>query len=137
VALLTAVIAWPWAALVRRRYAAPAPLAGVKRSLDRLTRLFALIALATAASWIALFNGVSSDVTLLGGGRIDSWLRLNQLLAALCVIGALIAIANAATQPRRRLRLLCTGWDVLIALSFAIFAYFVLLYHLYGPGMQF
>jgi hypothetical protein len=136
-ALLASVIAWPWAALVRRRHGAPAPLGGIKLKLDRLTRLFGILALATAVSWIAMLNGVASDVSLLGGGRIDPWLRLNQILAVLCVIGALVAAANATTQPRRALRLLRIGWDIVIAASFAVLAYVVVLFRLTGPGAQF
>jgi CubicO group peptidase (beta-lactamase class C family) len=136
-ALLTSVIAWPSAALVRRRYGGAASLRGVKLKLDRLTRLFAVLALAAAASWVGMLNGVSSDITMLGGGRIDPWLRLNQILAALCVIGALVAVANAVTQPKRPLRPAGIGWDVIMAASFALLAYAVVLFRLAGPGVQF
>ncbi len=137
VVLLAGVIAWPWAALVRRRYGAPAPLRGIKLKLDRMTRLFAVLALATAASWIDLLTGVSSDTALLVGGRIDPWLRLNQILSALCVVAALVAAANAASQPKRPLRVLGIGWDVLTASSFGLLAYAVVLFRLIGPGVQF
>jgi CubicO group peptidase (beta-lactamase class C family) len=135
--LVVTVIAWPWLAVVRCRYDAKTPLAGAKLVLHRATRILAIAALAAALSWAAMLNAMMNDLALLAGARIDPWLRLNQALAWLTLVGLVVAVANAAVQPARRWRGWGAAWDAITALGFAALAYASVLFHLAGPSLRF
>jgi CubicO group peptidase (beta-lactamase class C family) len=103
VVIITAVVTWPLAALIRRRYGRAFPLSGRTAVLYRLTRLVCVVDLIFFVSWLMFLSRAESD--LQGLSSANDWiLRIIQLIGVVGVIGVIAPLANAAvifTQPGR------------------------------------
>ncbi|MEO8115116.1 MAG: hypothetical protein ABI655_12080, partial [Phenylobacterium sp.] len=93
--LLATFLLWPIQAIVRRRHDRPFPLAGRSAMLYRAVRVTALIDLLTLAGFFAIVQSTSTNLALFDDG-LDIWLRLLQVLCLLGVVGAGLAVWNAA-----------------------------------------
>lgn len=132
---LLAVIWWPVAAIVRRRYGRPHPLSGHHLLADRLVRGSALMML-TCLTGFALVMTLAIDPLMFG--EIDLVLRLLQLAGLLGVLGLLPAGWRAWklwTDP-------AAGWWArirasLMILVFAYFLYLVERFHLIGFALDY
>lgn len=132
---LFAVIWWPVAALVRRRYGQPHPLSGQHLLADRLVRGSALM-MVTCLTGFALVMTLAIDPLMFG--EIDLVLRLLQLAGLLGVLGLLPAGWRAWklwTDP-------AAGWWArirasLMVLVFAYFLYLVERFHLIGFALDY
>ncbi|MBP7338443.1 serine hydrolase [Niveispirillum sp.] len=132
---LFAVIWWPVAALVRRRYGRPHPLSGPHLLADRLVRGSALM-MVTCLTGFALVMTLAIDPLMFG--EIDLVLRLLQLAGLLGVLGLLPAGWRAWklwTDP-------AAGWWArirasLMVLVFAYFLYLVERFHLIGFALDY
>lgn len=132
---LLAVIWWPVAALVRRRYGQPHPLSGQHLLADRLVRGSALMMVGCLTGF-ALVMTLAIDPLMFG--EIDLVLRLLQLAGLLGVLGLLPAGWRAWklwTDP-------AAGWWArirasLMVLVFAYFLYLVERFHLIGFALDY
>jgi CubicO group peptidase (beta-lactamase class C family) len=101
--LALAVLLWPVQALVRRHYKKPFPFSGREAQLRRLTRLTALIDLAAFAAYGVIISLISKG--LFGADDpTDPFIRIAQILSALGVIGAFVALAYMVTTWLKRER---------------------------------
>ena len=92
--LALALILWPVGALVRRHYARRLDLPAGERRLRLWTRLVLLLdAVMIAGYAIVVIKGLS-DLDLLTA-KLDPWLHVLQALAALALVGTLVALVNA------------------------------------------
>lgn len=132
---LFAIIWWPVAALVRRRYGRPHPLSGKHLLADRLVRGSAVM-MVTCLTGFALVMTLAIDPLMFG--EIDLILRLLQLAGLLGVLGLLPAGWRAWklwTDP-------AAGWWArirasLMILVFAYFLYLVEKFHLISFGLDY
>jgi CubicO group peptidase (beta-lactamase class C family) len=132
---LFAVIWWPVAALVRRRYGQPHPLSGQHLLADRLVRGSALMMVGCLTGF-ALVMTLAIDPLMFG--EIDLILRLLQLAGLLGVLGLLPAGWRAWklwTDP-------AAGWWArirasLMVLVFAYFLYLVERFNLIGFALDY
>ena len=94
-ALLLTLLAWPIAALVRRRYRVPFPLDGRAALAHRWIRLAALAVLLLLAGWFWMIKRMTSEVAALTS-KSDPWLWALQLLGLVVFVGAAaVALWNA------------------------------------------
>ncbi|HZZ37207.1 MAG TPA: serine hydrolase domain-containing protein, partial [Caulobacteraceae bacterium] len=93
--LVVAVLAWPFAALVRRRYRAPFALSGRRALFYRLSRAGALAGLVFFAAWMALLLSLSQDLAP-SSASSDILIRICQAIGLVAVFGAALAWANVA-----------------------------------------
>ena len=84
---LLAVIAWPAAALIRRRYAARLELTKQQAYARRLTGVAAIINLLFLLGWTVLVQSGLSNLSLFDG-RLDAAFFLLHLLGFVGVLGA-------------------------------------------------
>lgn len=101
--LLSALLLWPVAALIRRHYGQPLILGGAARKLRIAGRLVALLDVLTLAAWAILFSRGTQNIGFITS-RLDGWLHLIQAFILLGVVGTLIVLAGAYvtwTRPRR------------------------------------
>jgi CubicO group peptidase (beta-lactamase class C family) len=93
--LLLTLIAWPLAALARRRYRTAFPLQGRARTAYRWVRIAALGLLLLLLGWMWQIKRMSSEVSALTS-KSDPWIWLLQLLGLVVFVGAAgVALWNA------------------------------------------
>ncbi len=92
--ILLAVLLWPIAALVRSHYRYRLELGARERRLRLLTRIVCLIDLVMAGGFVWVFSK-AGDITAVNGS-LDKWIHLLQILGILAIVGAIVAIYNAA-----------------------------------------
>ncbi|MBA3521510.1 MAG: beta-lactamase family protein [Gemmatimonadales bacterium] len=128
--LLLPLVLWPVAALVRRRYGVPFPLAGRDALAHRVMRLAAVGSLIVLAAWSATFMSMLSDPSMLTS-ESDPWLLLLQLLSLVVLTGATAAAlwhAWVVWSGKRRWQ--ARLWSVLLALASATVLYVALAFKL-------
>jgi CubicO group peptidase (beta-lactamase class C family) len=115
--LVLALVLWPMGALVRRHYARRLELPPGERRLRLWTRLVCLLEVVMVAGYATLIIKGLEDLDLLTP-KTDPWLRILQVLAAVALVGTLIAIVNAARAWGSRQRGVWSKLgETLIALS--------------------
>ena len=115
--MLVTALSWPIVALVRRSYAYQPGIVGCGLLLHRTTRVTAWLMLVFFAGWAILVSILSSDASAFDG-RLDSWMRLLQLVLVPAIVGSLLSIWNvAAVFSRPGRHRLATAWSVIFALS--------------------
>ncbi len=115
--IVLALVLWPLGALVRRHYARRLELPPGERRLRLWTRLVCLVEVVMVAGYATLIIKGLEDLDLLTP-KTDPWLRILQVLAALALVGTLIALVNAARAWGSRQRGVWSKLgETLIALS--------------------
>ena len=135
--LLIALLNWPIAALIRRKYRQKLTVTGRARTLRRVLQLTAIVDLASLAGWMTIFSLLGSNIGVFND-PINPWLRLLQLLALLGVLGAIASVWNVVVRWRGGR----AGWweklsSLVLALAYLDFAYLIFLLHLMGPSANF
>ena len=116
-ALLLQLAFWPVAALVRRRYQAPFPLAGRDAMAHRRLRLAAAGVLLVLGAWLATFAWMLSDLSALSSGK-DPWLWVLQLLSLVVFVGAAgVALWHARVVWSGNRRWSARAWSVVLAVA--------------------
>jgi CubicO group peptidase (beta-lactamase class C family) len=137
VVLMLAVLLWPVAALVRRHYGRPFPLAGWEAVLYRLTRAAALVDLLALLTYVLIISLLSNG-TLAADAAADPFIRVAQGVCLLGVCGAVLALWNAFLAWTRGGR---SRWAkisaTLIALACAAFVWFVIALKLVTPSLNY
>ncbi len=131
-ALALTVVAWPIAAILRRRYQRPLPFTGREAKAYRWVRIGALLSLAAVGGWIGAILLMFSKLELLTAGM--DWLVL-----ALHVLGTIAVFAGLALAlwhlsvvwkaPKRRFGKI---WAVVLVIATAVCAWVAVAYHLVG-----
>ena len=128
--LLASVLAWPIGAAARKWYGA-APLSAPVRSGTRWMAIAAIVALAAALAWTALFS-VVAQLTV---NHLDAWLHAVQVLAVVGFAGGwLVSLWNLVQRVRLPGRRGSTTWAALQFLSFTMVLWVAFAYHLIGFG---
>lgn len=135
--LLIALLNWPIAALIRRRYGQKLAVTGRARTLRRFVQLTALVDLLSLAGWTTIVSLLGGHISLFND-PINKWLRLLQLLALLGVLGAIASVWNVVVRWRGGR----AGWweklsSALLALACLDFAWLIFILHLMGPSVNF
>ena len=128
--MLLTLIAWPLAALARRRYGAAFPLQGPSRTAYRWVRIAVLGLLLLLAGWMWQIQRMSSDVSALTS-KSDPWLWLLQLLGLVLFLGAAgVALWNARLAWSGRRSWTSKVWNGLLALATVTLLYIAVVFKL-------
>ena len=131
-ALTLTVLAWPIAALVRKRYGVRYELTGTDARAHRLIRIASLLLLAVIIGWAVLIGLIGTTLAWAGPGT-DIWIITLRLFSAVIFVGAaLIALWNAWTVITSNRRKLAKLWSVVLAVSCVALLYAAILFHLPG-----
>lgn len=131
-ALAGTALAWPIAAIVRRRYGATSALSGKALRVHRLTRGFAAFAVAVIVGWAVLIGAMMSDYSLLGG-QLDWALTLLQTLSLVGFVG-LVGVAgwNGWIVWKAKRGWLARIWSVVLVLAGLVLLWVGYAFHLIG-----
>ncbi len=136
-ALLLTAIAWPAAALARRRYGVKADLAPAALKSYRLTRAFAALAVAVMVGWLWFATSLLADFSSLGG-ELDWALVTLQIATPVIFLGllgsALWNIRHVWTSKRGRF---AKFWSLVLLLSAVVLLWIGVGFHLIGFGTRF
>ncbi len=128
--LILTVIAWPLAALARRRYRQTFPLQGRARTAYRWVRIAGLGLLLLLAGWMWQIQRMSSEVSALTS-KSDPWLWLLQLLGLVLFLGAAgVALWNARLAWSGKRPWTSKLWSGLLALSTVTLLYIAVVFKL-------
>jgi CubicO group peptidase (beta-lactamase class C family) len=128
--LLLTLIAWPLAAVARRRYGATFPLQGRARSAYRWVRVAALGLLLLLAGWTWQIQQMSTEVSALTS-KSDPWLWLLQLLGFVVFLGAAgVAVWNARLARSGRRPWSSQLWSGLLVLATVTLLYIAVVFKL-------
>ncbi|MGR4890764.1 serine hydrolase domain-containing protein [Sphingopyxis sp. LARHCG72] len=136
-ALLLTAIAWPAAALIRRRYGAKTGLSPAALKSYRLTRGFAALVVAVVVGWILFVSKLVRDFSSLSG-ELDGTLIALQILTPVVFFGlfasAIWNIRHVWTGKRGRF---AKFWSILLLLSAVILLWVAIGFHLIGFDTRF
>jgi len=136
-ALLLTAIAWPAAALIRRRYGAKTGLSPAALKSYRFTRGFAALAVAVVVGWILFVSKLVRDFSSLSG-ELDGTLIALQILTPVVFFGlfasAIWNIRHVWTGKRGRF---AKFWSILLLLSAVILLWVAIGFHLIGFDTRF
>lgn len=132
IVLLATLIAWPAAALTRRRYGAGFPLTGPRATSYRLSRLFVALAVIALVAWGFLLSKLAGDLDgLIWVGRHDGVVVVVEALALIAFAGGLlVALWNAWVVFTKGSGWFAKLWSVLLVLAFAAFLWTFYTYNL-------
>jgi CubicO group peptidase (beta-lactamase class C family) len=136
-ALTLTVVAWPIAAILRRRYQRPLPFTGREAKAYRWVRIGALASLAAIGGWIGTILLMFSKLELLTAAM--DWLVLTlHVLGTIAVFAgfalALWHLSVVWKAPKRRLGKI---WAVVLVLATAVCLWVAVAYHLVGIGTDY
>ncbi|MDR7059363.1 MULTISPECIES: serine hydrolase domain-containing protein [unclassified Sphingopyxis] len=136
-ALLLTAIAWPAAALARRRYGVKADLAPAALKSYRLTRGFAALAVAVMVGWLWFATSLLADFSSLSG-ELDWALVTLQIATPVIFLGLLASaiwnIRHVWTSKRGRF---AKFWSLVLLLSAVVLLWIGVGFHLIGFGTRF
>lgn len=116
VSLLLTVIAWPVAALIRRRHGVTFEMTKQQTLARRLVGATALVNLAFLFGWSLMIQSGLADLALFDG-RANVWFWVLHLLGFVGLIGAGVAIWNAWLSLQGNRRWFSKTWSVVLAAS--------------------
>jgi Beta-lactamase len=134
---LLTLLFWPVNAMLRRHYGAQAVLPQQYRQLRVALRVACLINLAFVGFLISFMSKVINDI---GGfnAHQDGFVRFIQFLGLLGVLGAIVAVYHCVRSwSTPAVWVWAKVWNTLLALGFALFAAFVLNWHLLSPTLRY
>ncbi len=135
--LLLTAIAWPVAALIRRRYGVKTDLPAAALKSYRLTRGFSALAVAVVAGWILFVSRLVRDFSSLSG-ELDGTLITLQIATPVIFLGLLAStvwnIRQVWAAGRGRF---ARFWSILLLLSAAILLWVAIGFHLIGFDTRF
>ena len=137
-ALLLTVLAWPIAAIVRRRYRARLDLAPAALSAYRAGKIGALLMLLAFGAWIATIMTMFSDLNNTSA-KFDPVLRFDQIFGFLAFLGgfALILWNLLTVWSGGGRRWPAKLWSVVLALSACVVLWVAFAFHLIGWGVNY
>lgn len=130
--LALTVIAWPIAAILRRRYQRPLPFSGREAKAYRWVRIGALLSLAAIGGWIGTILLMFSKLELLTASMDWLVLALHVLGTTAVFAGLALALWNLSVVWKAPKRRLAKIWAVVLVLATAVCAWVAVAYHLVG-----
>ncbi len=135
--LLLTVIAWPIAALIRRRYRQPHPFTGREKRAYRWVRLGALASLLAIVAWGGLIVAMLSDLAMMTSS-LDPWIRVLHVLGTIGVFAGLgLALWHAWVVWSGKRKWTAKVWSVLLVLATAVLAWLAVVHHLVGISVDY
>jgi hypothetical protein len=129
-ALVLTLVAWPVAALVRRRHRVPFPLQGRAAAAHRWIRLAALAVLLVLAGWFWVLHRMSNDVAALTS-KIVPWIWILQLLGLVVFVGAaVVALWHARVVWTAGRHWTAKIWSAVLALATVTLLYVAVVFRL-------
>jgi len=137
-ALLLTVIAWPIAAIVRRRYRAPLDLSPRELRAYRASKIGALLLLLALGAWMFTIVSMFSDLNKTTEA-FDPVIRFCQIFGFVAFIGGFVLIVwnLLAVWRRGTRRWPAKVWSVVLALSALVVLWVALAFHLIGWGVHY
>jgi CubicO group peptidase (beta-lactamase class C family) len=136
-ALAITAVAWPIAAIVRRRYGARLALDAGELRAYRLSKIAAVLIPAALGVWALVITAMIKDNNDLTD-KFDPLLRIAQLLTVIAVIGGLGAtLWNLWVVWNGNRRWPAKLWSIVLALSAFIALWFTLATHLLGVSVDY
>ncbi len=114
--LLLTVIAWPVAALIRRRHGVTLELTKQQMLARRLVLGAAIVNLTFLIGWVLLIQSGLANLALFDG-RLDAWFVVLHLLGFIGLIGVGVAIWNAWLSVQGGAGWWSKSWSVVLAAS--------------------
>ena len=136
-ALALTVVAWPIAAILRRRYQRPLPFSGREAKAYRWVRIGALLSLAAVGGWIGTILLMFSKLELLTAGMDWVVLALHVLGTIAVFAGFALALWNLSVVWKAPKRRLAKVWAVVLVLATAVCVWVAVAYHLVGLGTNY
>jgi CubicO group peptidase (beta-lactamase class C family) len=136
-ALLLTAIAWPAAALARRRYGVKADLAPAALKSYRLTCAFAALAVAVVVGWILFVTSLLADFSSLSG-ELDWALVTLQVATPVIFLGLLAsAMWNIRHVWTSKRGWFAKFWSIILLMSAVVLLWIGIGFHLIGFGTRF
>jgi len=134
--LLLSVIAWPVAALVRRRYGVSLHMDARRVTAHRLARVAAMIAVVFLLGWALIVQAGLADLAKFGGA-MDAPILLFQILGWVALVGAGVAAWNAWLVWRGGAKWWSRVWSIAMAASCALIVWFGFTFNLIGVRLHY
>jgi len=137
VALALTVVAWPIAAILRRRYQRPLPFTGREAKAYRWVRIGALASLAAIGGWIGTILLMFSKLELLTAAMDWLVLALHVLGTIAVFAGFALALWHLSVAWQAPKRWFGKAWAVVLVLATAVCLWVAVAYHLVGIGTDY
>lgn len=135
--LLLTVIAWPVAALIRRRYRQPHPFAGRDLRAYRWVRIGALVSALAIIAWVGLTITMLKNLSMMNSA-LDPWLIALHVLGSIAVFAGLaLAVWHLVVVWTGKRRWTSKVWSVLLVLATAVLVWLAVSHHLVGLGVNY
>jgi CubicO group peptidase (beta-lactamase class C family) len=134
--LLLTVIAWPVAAIIRRRRGAAFPLTGKEALAYKATRIAAIVLLVFLLVWMFIVQAGDADLASYDG-RLDAVFVIAYLLGFLGVIGAGVAVWNAWLGITAKRAWNSTAWRSALAVACIAVVWFGFAFNLIRVTLQY
>jgi CubicO group peptidase (beta-lactamase class C family) len=136
--LLLTVLAWPVAALIRRRYRQPHPFAGRELRAYRWLRIGALASALAIVAWGGLAMTMLKNLTTMMTSALDPWLIALHVLGSIAVFAGLaLAVWHLIVVWTGKRRWTSKIWSVLLVLATALLVWLAVSHHLVGLGVNY
>jgi CubicO group peptidase (beta-lactamase class C family) len=135
--LVLTLLAWPIAAIMRRRYRVPFPLQGRAAVAHRWIRIAALALLLVLGGWVWLVKWMSTSVAGLTSRGVP-WVWMLHILTLVVFLGAAaVALWHARVVWAERRRWTSKAWSGLLAVAGVTLLYVALVFHLIAFNAHF
>jgi CubicO group peptidase (beta-lactamase class C family) len=134
--LLLTVIAWPVAAILRRRRGIAFPLTGREALAYKATRIAAAVLLIFLLGWLLIVQAGEADLASYDG-RLDAWFVLLYLLGFIGLVGAGVAVWNAWLGIQAKRAWSSTAWRGVLAVSCIAVVWFGFAFNLIRVTVQY
>ena len=136
--LLLTAVAWPAAALIRRRYRQPQPFTGRELRAYRWVRIGALGSALAIITWGGLAITMLKNFSSMMNSALDPWLIALHILGSIAVFAGLaLAIWHLIVVWSGKRRWTSKVWSVLLVLATAVLLWLAISYHLVGLGVDY
>ena len=136
-ALTSTALAWPAAALMRRRVGVVLTLAGTDIRAHRLSRIAAGLVVVTLTAWVVTLVTLLSNVKLLSPD-LDWWFWVLQLVSLVVFPGAaLVTLWNARVVWAAKRGWYARGWSIVLVTSCLTVVWVALAFKLIGFNVNY
>ena len=135
--LLLTVIAWPVAALIRRRYRQPHPFAGREQRAYRWVRIGALASALAIIAWGGLAITMLGNLSIMTSA-LDPWILALHILGSIAVFAGLaLTLWHLLVVWGSKRRWTSKLWSVLLVLASIQLAWLAISHHLVGLSVEY
>jgi CubicO group peptidase (beta-lactamase class C family) len=130
-------LAWPIAAIVRRRYGATLTLDAKALRAFRLSKIAAILILAALGAWVLTLSLMIKDINNLGS-KFDSTVRSAQIFGIVVFIGGFgVMLWHLWTVWSGTRRWPAKVWSVVLALAAFVVLWIAVVFNLIGLGLNY